>query len=120
MERYSVDPDNSVICLAGTCDEVSMLTSISSICQKTLTVMSQEQFVERKQLPKREYQKEVSLIPSWMYTSNAPDQLPFYQNGDVGFCEVAFDAEGKGLMKHNAIRSNSSNPRVYFLNKIFC
>lgn len=75
--------------------------------------MSHEQFAERKQMSKREYQKEATLVPSWMYTSNGPDQLPFYQYGDVGFCEVTFDVEGKGLLKHSAIRSNSSNPRVF-------
>jgi len=128
MSKYNVDPEQAVVCVAGTCDVVKLPTPIATVYQKTLTVLStHQQFAERKLLTRKETQKELTLVPSWMTTpSSAPEhQLPFHQHGDVGFCEVSIDQDGKGggigsvtgLLKHNATRSYSSNPREFFSSK---
>ncbi|KAH7722596.1 Protein RGS-6 [Aphelenchoides avenae] len=94
MLKYNIEPDDAVVCYSATCDTVPMQTPVNSVQARVLTVMSQQQFHERKQLPKREHHKELN------------------SHGDVAFCELSLD-EGKGL-KHNAIRSYSSNPREFF------
>jgi hypothetical protein len=43
---------------------LKLQTPVSNVYQKTLTVMSQQQFAERKVLAKREYQKELSVFAS--------------------------------------------------------
>lgn len=108
MLKYNIEPDEAVVCYAGTCDTVQMQTPINIVQTRILTVMSQQQFHERKQLPKREYHKELNAVPT--IALNPDMQLMFHQHGDVAFCELSLE-EGKGL-KHNAIRSYSSNPRV--------
>ncbi|KAI1712720.1 regulator of G protein signaling domain-containing protein [Ditylenchus destructor] len=112
MAKYNVDPEQAVVCVSGTCEIIKLPTPVSQIYQKSLTVMSEQQFAERKLLPKREYQKELALVPTWMTASNPDQGLPFHQHGDVGFCEISIEAEGKGL-KHNATRSYSSS-REFF------
>jgi hypothetical protein len=38
---------------------LELQTPVSNVYQKTLAVMTQQQFAERKLLPEREYQKEL-------------------------------------------------------------
>jgi hypothetical protein len=59
MAKYNVETEQAVVCLAGTCDVLKLQTPVSSVYQKSLAVMTQQQFAERKLLPKREYQKEL-------------------------------------------------------------
>ena len=123
MVKYNVNTDEAVVCIAGTCDPVKIQTPVGVIGQKTLVVMSQQQFSERKSLPRRDYQKELSIIPQWMIAAcgtsqSAPDTgfPPFHQHGDVSFCELPLETEGRGgLLRHaGAARTYSSNPRVKF------
>ncbi|KAF7632159.1 RGS domain-containing protein [Meloidogyne graminicola] len=129
MSKYNVDTEQAIVCLAGTCDVLKLQTPVSNIYQKTLSVMTQQQFAERKLLPKRELQKELTIVPNWMISSNnqsspiSPEipQPPFHQHGDISFCEVTLESESIGsklggglLLKHSATRSYSSNPREFF------
>uniref|UniRef100_A0A1I8BX75 RGS domain-containing protein n=1 Tax=Meloidogyne hapla TaxID=6305 RepID=A0A1I8BX75_MELHA len=128
MSKYNVDTEQAVVCLAGTCDVLKLQTPVSTIYQKTLSVMTQQQFAERKLLPKRETQKELNIAPHWMLSASgqtspgSPDisSPPFHQHGDISFCEVPLEPEGGIklggglLLKHSATRSYSSNPREFF------
>uniref|UniRef100_A0A183BLK3 B30.2/SPRY domain-containing protein n=1 Tax=Globodera pallida TaxID=36090 RepID=A0A183BLK3_GLOPA len=137
MAKYNVDTEQAVVCIAGTCEVLKLQTPVCAVYLKTLAVLSQQQFAERKVMPKREYQKELTMVPSWMTSGNAtasfstspssgqsspgPDSHlpPFHQHGDVGFCEMPLEAEGGSklgsvLLKHSATRTYSSNPREFF------
>uniref|UniRef100_A0A914GVB3 RGS domain-containing protein n=1 Tax=Globodera rostochiensis TaxID=31243 RepID=A0A914GVB3_GLORO len=137
MAKYNVDTEQAVVCIAGTCEVLKLQTPVCAVYLKTLAVLSQQQFAERKVMPKREYQKELTMVPSWMTSGNAtasfstspssgqsspgPDSHlpPFHQHGDVGFCEMPLDVEGGSklgsvLLKHSATRTYSSNPREFF------
>ncbi|KAL3123645.1 hypothetical protein niasHT_005673 [Heterodera trifolii] len=141
MAKYNVDSEQAVVCIAGTCEVLKLQTPVNAVYLKTLAVMSQQQFAERKVMPKREYQKELTMVPSWMIcasttttaaassstsaasgqSSPGPDSHlpPFHQHGDVGFCELPLEVEstsklGSALLKHTATRSYSSNPREFF------
>ncbi|CAK5007376.1 unnamed protein product [Meloidogyne enterolobii] len=128
MSKYNVDTEQAIVCLAGTCDVLKLQTPVSNIYQKTLSVMTQQQFAERKLLPKREIQKELTITPQWMLSASgqsspgSPDipSPPFHQHGDISFCEVPLEPEsgiklgGGLLLKHSATRSYSSNPREFF------
>uniref|UniRef100_A0A914M143 RGS domain-containing protein n=1 Tax=Meloidogyne incognita TaxID=6306 RepID=A0A914M143_MELIC len=128
MSKYNVDTEQAIVCLAGTCDVLKLQTPVSNIYQKTLSVMTQQQFAERKLLPKRETQKELTITPQWMLSASgqsspgSPDipSPPFHQHGDISFCEVPLEPEsgiklgGGLLLKHSATRSYSSNPREFF------
>uniref|UniRef100_A0A915MMY7 RGS domain-containing protein n=1 Tax=Meloidogyne javanica TaxID=6303 RepID=A0A915MMY7_MELJA len=119
MSKYNVDTEQAIVCLAGTCDVLKLQTPVSNIYQKTLSVMTQQQFAERKLLPKRETQKELTITPQWMLSASgqsspgSPDipSPPFHQHGDISFCEVPLEPEsgiklgGGLLLKHSATRS---------------
>uniref|UniRef100_A0A7E4WB42 RGS domain-containing protein n=1 Tax=Panagrellus redivivus TaxID=6233 RepID=A0A7E4WB42_PANRE len=106
--KYNFDLNDVAVCFGGTCDQVPLLTSVGSICPRMVTVMTQQQFKDRKLLPKREYQKE--LIASPMLASNQELNIPFFQHGDIAFYELPTEADAK--QKHSAIRSHSTNPRL--------
>lgn len=147
MLKYNVEAEHAVVCFAGTTDIVEGATPIGVFCPRTLTVMSAQQYLERRTLAKRDLQKELIIVPSWMLAStagasttsitstvfsganslsatsaeasNAAASIHFHQHGDVGFYEVPLESEGSKSLKHNATRSYSSNPKVNTLFKTF-
>lgn len=110
LSKYNIDADQIAVCFAGTCDPVPLGTTVANIQPRTVIVMAQQQFHDRKLLSKREYQKELNAAANLL--SSDPDQtMPFHQHGDIAFYEVPLENEGRGL-KLNATRSHSTNPRV--------
>uniref|UniRef100_A0A915CWQ1 RGS domain-containing protein n=1 Tax=Ditylenchus dipsaci TaxID=166011 RepID=A0A915CWQ1_9BILA len=79
MSKYNVDPDQAIVCISGTCEMVKLSTPINSIYQKSLTVMSEQQFSERKSIPKKEYQKE--LVLQYATRSNSSNPREFFKFG---------------------------------------
>lgn len=142
MLKYNVEAVQAVVCFAGTTDIVESATPIGVFCPRALTVMSTQQYLERRSLAKRDLQKELIIVPLWMTAStstanttsitstvfsganslsvnsidpaNAAAAIHFHQHGDVGFYEVPLELEGNKSLKHNATRSYSSNPKVLF------
>lgn len=107
--KYNFDPNDIVTCFAGTCDPIHLSTTVASITPRMVTVMTQQQFKDRKLLPKREYQKELCASP--ILAQNQELNFPYFQHGDIAFYELPTEADAKG-QKHSAIRSHSTNPRV--------
>jgi len=79
-----------------------------------ITIMTQQQYKDRKLLPKREYQKE--LVASPILAQNQELNLPYFQHGDIAFYECPTEVDAKG-QKHSATRSHSTNPRFQELFK---
>uniref|UniRef100_A0AC34F786 RGS domain-containing protein n=1 Tax=Panagrolaimus sp. ES5 TaxID=591445 RepID=A0AC34F786_9BILA len=112
--KYNFDPNDIVTCFAGTCDPIHLSTTVASITPRMVTVMTQQQFKDRKLLPKREYQKELCASP--ILAQNQELNFPYFQHGDIAFYELPTEADAKG-QKHSAIRSHSTNPRFQELFK---
>uniref|UniRef100_A0AC34QKA6 RGS domain-containing protein n=1 Tax=Panagrolaimus sp. JU765 TaxID=591449 RepID=A0AC34QKA6_9BILA len=112
--KYNYDPTDVAACFAGTCDPVPMSTTVASITPRMITIMTQQQYKERKLLPKREYQKE--LVASPILALSPELALPYFQHGDIAFYECPTEIDTKN-QKHSAIRSHSTNPRIQELFK---
>lgn len=138
MLKYNVKAEQAVVCFAGTADIVDSATTIGTFCPRALTVMSTQQYIERRSLAKRDLQKELAILPTSILTSstsnnntnninsvnslsaNNADGIHFHQHGDVGFFEISLESENSKNLKNNATRSYSSNPKVFiFFQHIF-
>ncbi|EJD73863.1 hypothetical protein, variant [Loa loa] len=100
LAKYLIDYDSCVVVLPSSFDAVSWQTTVGTIRQRFVLVMTQQKYQERRHSPKREIAKE---FHSTQFSTPAMN-LPFYQHGDVAFVELPADFDLR-TGKMNATRS---------------
>ncbi|VDK80012.1 unnamed protein product [Litomosoides sigmodontis] len=103
LAKYLINCDSCVVVLPNSFDAVSWQTTIGTIRQRFILVMTQQKYQERRQSPKREFAKEFYS----MHVLTSAMNFPFYQHGDVAFVELPADFDLR-TGKMNATRSSSS------------
>uniref|UniRef100_A0A1I8EUX9 RGS domain-containing protein n=2 Tax=Wuchereria bancrofti TaxID=6293 RepID=A0A1I8EUX9_WUCBA len=103
LAKYLIDYDSCVVVLPSSFDAVSWQTTVGTIRQRFVLVMTQQKYQERRHSPKREIAKE---FHSTQFSTPAMN-LPFYQHGDVAFVELPADFDLR-TGKTNATRSYSN------------
>uniref|UniRef100_A0A183H715 ULP_PROTEASE domain-containing protein n=1 Tax=Onchocerca flexuosa TaxID=387005 RepID=A0A183H715_9BILA len=104
LAKYLIDYDSCVVVLPSSFDAVSWQTTVGTIRQRFVLVMTQQKYQERRHSPKREFAKE---FHSTQFSTPAMN-LPFYQHGDVAFVELPADFDLR-TGKLNATRSLSNS-----------
>ncbi|MCP9266189.1 Regulator of G protein signaling domain protein [Dirofilaria immitis] len=104
LAKYLIDYDSCVVVLPSSFDAVSWQTTVGTIRQRFVLVMTQQKYQERRHSPKREIAKE---FHSTQFSTPAVN-LPFYQHGDVAFVELPADFDLR-TGKMNATRSFSNS-----------
>uniref|UniRef100_A0A158Q5D1 RGS domain-containing protein n=1 Tax=Dracunculus medinensis TaxID=318479 RepID=A0A158Q5D1_DRAME len=105
LNKFSVDFDNCIVVFSGSLDVISPQAPIGHIGQKCVTVMTQQQYQERLNAPKRETNRDCLISPHYL---SAEINLPFYQHGDVAFVELPVDFDIRtGKMNATRMYSNA-------------
>ncbi|CAG9532876.1 unnamed protein product [Cercopithifilaria johnstoni] len=103
LAKYLIDYDSCVVVLPSSFDAVSWQTTVGTIKQRFVLVMTQQKYQERRHSPKREIAKEFHST----HFSTPAVNLPFYQHGDVAFVELPADFDLR-TGKMNATHSYSN------------
>uniref|UniRef100_A0A8R1XVF2 RGS domain-containing protein n=1 Tax=Onchocerca volvulus TaxID=6282 RepID=A0A8R1XVF2_ONCVO len=104
LAKYLIDYDSCVVVLPSSFDAVSWQTTVGTIRQRFVLVMTQQRYQERRHSPRREIAKE---FHSTQFSTPVMN-LPFYQHGDVAFVELPADFDLR-TGKMNATRSLSNS-----------